>query len=83
MTEERARYYAKNLAFNLGITFYVVRSARDEIYAVQVPSDDCEIPRLSGRLRTESTGNVNALQAVAQCVRDKMAEPARQPRRSS
>jgi hypothetical protein len=43
MTEERARYYAENLAFNLGITFYVVRSRRDEIYAVQVPSDDCEV----------------------------------------
>ena len=43
MTEERARYYAKKLAFNMGITFYVVRSRRDEIYAVQVPCDDCEI----------------------------------------
>jgi hypothetical protein len=43
MTEERARYYAKTLAFNLRITFYVVRSSEDEIYAVQVPSDDCEI----------------------------------------
>ena len=35
MTEERARYYAEKLAFNLRITFYVVRSAEDEIYAVQ------------------------------------------------
>jgi hypothetical protein len=43
MTEERARYYAEKLALNLGITFYVVRSPEDEIYAVQVPSDDCEI----------------------------------------
>jgi hypothetical protein len=43
MTEERARYYAKKLAFNLGIIFYVVRSPEDKIYAVQVPSDDCEI----------------------------------------
>lgn len=43
MTEERARYYAEKLAFNLHITFYVVRSPEDEIYAVQVPSDDCEI----------------------------------------
>jgi hypothetical protein len=43
MTKERARYYAKTLAFNLRITFYVVRSSEDEIYAVQVPSDDCEI----------------------------------------
>ena len=43
MTEERARYYAEKLAFNLGITFYVVRSPKDEIYAVQVPSDGCEI----------------------------------------
>ena len=43
MTEERARYYAEKLAFNLRITFYVVRSAEDEIYAVQVPSDDCEV----------------------------------------
>jgi hypothetical protein len=43
MTEERAHYYAEKLAFNLGITFYVVRSSKDEIYAVQVPSDDCEI----------------------------------------
>jgi hypothetical protein len=43
MTEERARYCAEKLAFNLRITFYVVRSAEDEIYAVQVPSDDCEI----------------------------------------
>jgi len=31
------------LAINLRITFYVVRSPEDEIYAVQVPSDDCEI----------------------------------------
>ena len=43
MTEERARYYPEKLAFNLGITFYVVRSRGHEIYAVQVPSDDCEI----------------------------------------
>ena len=43
MTEGRARYYAEKLAFNLGVTFYVVRSAEDQIYAVQVPSDDCEI----------------------------------------
>jgi hypothetical protein len=43
MTEERARYYAERLAFNLRVTFYVVYSADDEIYAVQVPSDDCEI----------------------------------------
>jgi len=43
MTEERAHYYAGKLAVSLGITFYVVRSAEDEIYAVQVPSDDCEI----------------------------------------
>jgi len=43
MTEKRARYYAEKLAFNLRITFYVVRSPEDEIYAVQVPSDDCEI----------------------------------------
>ena len=43
MTEGRARYYAEKLAFNQGVTFYVVRSAEDQIYAVQVPSDDCEI----------------------------------------
>lgn len=43
MTEERARYYAERLAFNLRVTFYVVCSADDEIYAVQVPPDDCEI----------------------------------------
>lgn len=43
MTEQRARYYAEKLAFNLRITFYVVRSLEDQIYAVQVPSDDCEI----------------------------------------
>ena len=43
MTEGRARYYAEKLAFNLGVTFYVVRSAEDQIYAVQVPSDGCEI----------------------------------------
>jgi hypothetical protein len=43
MTEERACYYAEKLVFSLHITFYVVRSAEDEIYAVQVPSDDCEI----------------------------------------
>ena len=43
MTEERARYYAEKLAFSLGITFYVVRSLEDEICAVQVPSDGCEI----------------------------------------
>ena len=43
MTEERARYYAERLAYNMGITFYVVRSPKDEIYAVQVPCNDCEI----------------------------------------
>ena len=43
MTEERARYYAEKLAFNLHITFYVVRSPEDDMYAVQVPSDDWEI----------------------------------------
>jgi hypothetical protein len=43
MTEERARYYAKKLAFNLGVTFYVVRSLENQIYAVQAPSDDCQI----------------------------------------
>jgi hypothetical protein len=43
MTEERARYYAEKFAFNLGVTFYVVRRPKDQIYAVQVPSDDCEI----------------------------------------
>jgi hypothetical protein len=43
MTEERARYYAEKLAFNMGITFYVVRTRDDEIYTVQLPSDDCEI----------------------------------------
>jgi hypothetical protein len=43
MTEERARYYAEKLAANLRTTFYVVCSASDKIYAVQVPSDDCEI----------------------------------------
>ena len=29
MTEERARYYAEKFGFNLGITFYVVRSRAD------------------------------------------------------
>jgi hypothetical protein len=43
MTEERARYYANTLAFKLRITFYVVRSTEEKIYAVQVPSDDCEV----------------------------------------
>jgi hypothetical protein len=44
MTVDRSRYYAEKLAFNLGITFYVVHSPEDEIYAVQVPpSNDCEI----------------------------------------
>ena len=28
MTEERAHYYAEKLAFNLGITFYVVHSSK-------------------------------------------------------
>jgi hypothetical protein len=41
--EERAHYHAEKLAFNLHITFYVVRGPEDDIYAVQVPSDDCEI----------------------------------------
>jgi len=36
MTEERARYYAERLAFNLRVTFYVVCSADDEIYAVPI-----------------------------------------------
>ena len=43
MTEERARYYAKALARNMGITFYVVRSPEGRFLAVQIPSDDCEI----------------------------------------
>ena len=43
MTEERARYYAKALARNMGITFYVVRSREGRFLAVQIPSDDCEI----------------------------------------
>ena len=43
MTEERARYYAKALAQNMGITFYVVRSREGRFLAVQIPSDDCEI----------------------------------------
>jgi hypothetical protein len=33
----------EKLALNLRITFYVVRSPEDQIYSVQVPSDDCEI----------------------------------------
>ena len=43
MTEERARHYAKTLARNMGITFYVVRSREGRFLAVQIPSDDCEI----------------------------------------
>jgi hypothetical protein len=43
MTEERARHYAKALARNMGITFYVVRSRGGRFLAVQSPSDDCEI----------------------------------------
>ena len=43
MTEERARYYSKALARNMGITFYVVRSREGRFLAVQIPSDDCEI----------------------------------------
>jgi hypothetical protein len=43
MTEERARHYAKALARNMGITFYVVRSREGRFLAVQIPSDDCEI----------------------------------------
>lgn len=37
MTEERARYYAKALARNMGITFYVVRSPEGRFLAVQIP----------------------------------------------
>ena len=48
MTEERARYYAKALARNMGITFYVVRSREGRFLAVQIPSDDCEILATSG-----------------------------------
>jgi hypothetical protein len=43
MTEERARYYAEKFALSLGVPFYVVRSRKDQLYAVQVPSDDCEV----------------------------------------
>jgi hypothetical protein len=43
MTEERARHYAKALARNMGITFYVVRSREGRFLAVQIPLDDCEI----------------------------------------
>ena len=43
MTEERARHYAKSLARNMGITFYVVRSREGRFLAVQIPSNDCEI----------------------------------------
>ena len=43
MTKERAGYYAKKLALSMGITFYVVRSREGRFFAVQVPSDDCEI----------------------------------------
>jgi hypothetical protein len=43
MTEEKARHYAKALARNMGITFYVVRSREGRFLAVQIPSDDCEI----------------------------------------
>ena len=43
MTEERARHYAKALARNMGIAFYVVRSREGRFLAVQIPSDDCEI----------------------------------------
>jgi hypothetical protein len=43
MTKERAGYYAKKLALSMGITFYVVRSCEGRFFAVQVPSDDCEI----------------------------------------
>ena len=43
MTEERARHYAKSLARNMGITFYVVRSREGRFLAVQITSNDCEI----------------------------------------
>jgi len=43
MTEERARHYAKALARNMDIPFYVVRSREGRFLAVQIPSDDCEI----------------------------------------
>jgi len=43
MTQERACYYAEELARNMGITFYVVRSREGRFMAVQIPSDDCEI----------------------------------------
>ena len=43
MTKERAGYYAKELASSMGIAFYVVRSREGRFFAVQVPSDDCEI----------------------------------------
>ena len=43
MTEERARHYAKELARNMDITFYVVCSGEGRFLAVQIPSNDCEI----------------------------------------
>ena len=43
MTEERARHYAKTLARNMGITFYVVRSREGRFLPVQIPSIDCEV----------------------------------------
>ena len=42
MTEERACHYAKALARNMDITFYVVRG-EGRFFAIQIPSDDCEI----------------------------------------
>ena len=43
MTEERARHYARSLARNMGITFYVVRSREGRFLAVQIPSNGCKI----------------------------------------
>jgi|SRR6516162_4270707 hypothetical protein len=58
MTEKRARHYARVLARGVGVTFHVVRSREGRFFAVQIPSDDCEIlttvmPRRSVRSRRE------------------------------
>jgi hypothetical protein len=43
MTEDEARRSAEALAFNMGITFYVVRNRDGGFAAVQLPPDDSEI----------------------------------------
>jgi hypothetical protein len=85
MTEERARYYANTLAFKLRITFMSFAALRTKSTRCRCRRMTARSSRLSRRLLPAYliTGQRKRAPAGAQCVRVEMAEPARQPRRSS